>query len=112
MLESDRDRYGQPAVVSLNLVREKGDDNLLYQGRNLHGLQPFDFSARDLANGIDRSAYGRSRRLTLPESVGVLSIIIEDAVVDKRTVAPFIKVLDVTLSVSAGHKNCEISKLR
>jgi hypothetical protein len=111
MLEPDYDRQGRPTVVSLSLVRREGGDNLLYQGRNLHGLQPFDFSARDLANGVNRSAYGQNRRLTLPDSSGVLSIAVDNAVIEGRAATPFVKALDVTVTVPAGYRKCDIKPL-
>jgi hypothetical protein len=99
--------------VSLSLVGGQRSDNLLYGGRNLHGLQPFHFSARDLLDGVGRSAYGQNRKLVLPNSAGILLVRIDRAVIDTQAKVAFVKALDVTVTIPARSRRggCEF-KLR
>lgn len=101
-LEPDYDQKGRPVVVSLSLVGKQNDGNLFYRKPNFHGLQPFDFAARDLLNGVSRSAYGKKRRLTLPNSAGIVLLSVDRAVIGTREDAPFVKALNLSLTMAAG----------
>ncbi len=63
------------AGVNLVLRKTEGTDthlNLLNPyGR--HGMQPYIFNAMDLRNGIDKSAYGRARKI----KVGALGLVVD-----------------------------------
>jgi len=66
----------QVALVNLRAP----DKNLLEPRGNWHGLQAYDLMATDFRQGPERSAFGRSRRIDLPEK-GVLVIAVAKAVV-------------------------------
>ena len=63
-------------IVSLDLVlRHPGDKadggNLLDPTGKVHGLQPYDFVADDLVEGVQKSAFGAKRTVTL-KNLGLL----------------------------------------
>jgi hypothetical protein len=70
------------ATVELVLRRpdeKKGAANLLAPSGNWHGLQPYDFPATDLAQGVKKSVFGEKRTI-VPQSLGiVLQITISNA---------------------------------
>jgi hypothetical protein len=55
-----------------------GGANLLAPAKNWHGMQPFIFAANDLANGAEKSAYGKER--TIP--IGKLGLVVRITIVD------------------------------
>ena len=108
--DPDYDREGRPVVVSLSLVGKRGGDNLFYESPNFHGLQPFNFAARDFLNGVRHAAFGKSRRLTLPNSSGMLLVSVDRAVVKTRKGVALVGALDLTLKLSTGSRSqgCEL----
>jgi hypothetical protein len=74
-------------VVSLELVLRHADDKAdapnLFDPTGKHGLQAYDFAANDLAGGIQKSAFGEKRKVSLKS----LRLIIQVAV-SKATVSP------------------------
>lgn len=102
--DPDFDQKGQPVVVSLSLVGKRNGGNLFDRRPSFRGLQPFDFAARDLLNGVSHSAFGKSRRLTLPNSAGVILISLDRAVIDTREGAPYVKALNLSLKVFPGSR--------
>jgi hypothetical protein len=92
-------------VVTIELVlRRSGDksdaQNLLDPTGRRHGLQPYDFAADDLARGVQKSAFGGKRTVSL-KSLGLVVRI----VVSKATVSPIsagnyqLNALDVQIEV-------------
>lgn len=67
-LDPQRDLHGHVVMVELVLHRP-GDasdsPNLLYDGKNLHGAQPFTFDAIDLQHGVELSGFGAERTIRL-----------------------------------------------
>jgi hypothetical protein len=75
-------------AVTLELVlRHSGDKtdapNLLDPTGRRHGLQAYDFAANDLARGVQKSAFGEKRTVSL-KSLGLVVRI----VVSKASVSP------------------------
>jgi len=75
-LEPDFDIWHH--VVTVELVLRYPDanpdsPNLLDTTGKLHGLQPYDFAAADLAQGVGESAFGKERIVVLKE----LGLIVE-----------------------------------
>jgi hypothetical protein len=57
-------------VIGIDLVlrdakKPKAGENLLNPSGKWHGLQPYSFTARDLLDGADRSAFGAHRTITV-----------------------------------------------
>jgi hypothetical protein len=74
--------------VTLELVLRHPSDktdapNLLDPTGSRHGLQAYDFAADDLAQGVQKSAFGEKRTVSLKKSGLVVRI-----AVSKATVSP------------------------
>jgi len=75
-------------IVTLELVLRHPSDktdapNLLDPTGSRHGLQAYDFAADDLAQGVQKSAFGEKRTVSLKKSGLVVRI-----AVSKATVSP------------------------
>jgi len=69
-IQPDRDVENRTIVLNVVLqsVGNSGElPNLLDPTGKLFGYQPYTLAASDFASGIDRSAYGRRRRFSLPK---------------------------------------------
>jgi len=95
-LALSRELDAQNHVVVLDAVLEKGNKthaerNLLNTSPKSHGYQPHLFAALDFANGIEKSAYGNLRVISLPE----LGISVELKVLE-------VKVTGISTNPSSG----------
>ncbi len=81
-LEPDFDVGGHVVTVELVMRRAgaKSDAPDLLRG-SLHGLQPPDFAANDLAHGIKNSAFGEKRTMSLTKLGLQLRVGVKDATV-------------------------------
>jgi hypothetical protein len=83
-LEPDFDAGHHPVTLEL-VLRHPGDKidapNLLDPTRKRHGLQAYDFAAEDLAQGVQKSAFGEKRTVTLKNLGLVVQIAVSKAVV-------------------------------
>jgi hypothetical protein len=81
-LEPDFDVGGHVVTVELVLRRAAAKDDApdLLRG-NLHGLQPPDFAANDLAHGVKDSVYGEKRTMSLTKLRLLLRVVVTDATV-------------------------------
>ena len=83
-LEPELDHGHHPITVELTLRRvddRTDDSNLLDPTAKLHGLQPYDFAADDLAEGPQKSAFGRVRKVSLKNLGLVIRITVLKAIV-------------------------------
>lgn len=81
-LEPDFDVGGHVVTVEL-VMRQAGaktDATDLIRG-NLHGLQPSDFAANDLAQGTKKSVFGEERTISLTKLGLLLRVAVTDATV-------------------------------
>jgi hypothetical protein len=60
-LKPEKDVDGNIVLIDLVLTRTGRARNLLEPKGNWHGIQPFDFGARDFRHGATRSIYGTDR---------------------------------------------------
>lgn len=96
-------------VVTLELVlRKPGDNaeapNLLDPTARRHGLQAYDFAANDLAQGVQKSAYGERRTLSVKKLGIVLRITISKATIG--TISPGNSQIDeMDLQVEVDNSN-------
>jgi hypothetical protein len=96
-------------VVTLELVlrhpHDKSDTtNLLDPTGRRHGLQAYDFAANDLAQGVQKSAYGERRTVSLKNLGIVLRIVISKATVN--TISPGnSKIDELDLQVEVDNSN-------
>ena len=83
-LEPDFDVEHHIVLVVLMLQRPGHESlNLLDPTGTVHGLQAYDFSADDLAQGVQKSAYGEKRMVSLKN----LGLVVRMAI-SKATVSP------------------------
>jgi len=73
-------------VVTLELLLRRPSDktdapNLLDPTGTRHGLQAYDFAASDLAQGVQKSAFGEKRTVRLKDLGLILQITVSNAVV-------------------------------
>jgi hypothetical protein len=73
-------------VVTLELVLRRSADktdapNLLDPTGNRHGLQAYDFAANDLADGVQNSAFGEKRKMSLKNLRLVIQVVVSKALV-------------------------------
>jgi hypothetical protein len=78
-------------IVTLELVLRHSADksdgpNLLDPTRSRHGLQAYDFAADDLVQGVQKSAFGEKRTVTLKSLGLVLRITVSKAAVSTISV--------------------------
>lgn len=92
-------------IVTLDLVLRRPNDKT--QSRNLldptgrrHGLQPYDFAADDLAQGVQKSAFGENRTVFLRSLGLVVRIAISKATVSPISVGNYqLDALDLQIEV-------------
>ncbi|MGB9335164.1 MAG: hypothetical protein WCB14_09170 [Candidatus Acidiferrales bacterium] len=89
--------------VHLVLTPSRGrtvESNLLEPRKNWHGLQPYDFVAADLAQGIDKSAFGAHRMIKAANPDVVVQIDVLSASVSRAAGGEYqIDELKILLSV-------------
>jgi hypothetical protein len=73
-------------VVTLELVLRRSADktdapNLLDPTGKRHGLQAYDFAANDLADGVQKSAFGERRKMSLKNLGLAIEVVISKAIV-------------------------------
>ncbi len=89
-LEPDFDVRHDVVVVELVVRHARGASdaaNLLDSTGRLHGLQPYDFAAKDLARGAQHSSYGARREVILRNLA--LTIRIDIAKASVRPTPPY-----------------------
>jgi hypothetical protein len=73
-------------TVGVSLVLQEGKEphgqsNLLSPPGNWHGLQPYDFMAWDLRQGVAKSTFGARRSISVPSAGLTMHIDVQKAVV-------------------------------
>ena len=92
-------------VVTLTLVLRRPSDklgasNLLDPTQKRHGLQAYDFAADDLAQGVQKSAFGEKRTVSLKGLALVVRIAVSRATVGPISVGNYqLKALDLQIEV-------------
>ena len=92
-------------VVTLELVlRKPGDNadahNLLDPTARRHGLQAYDFAANDLAQGVQKSAFGEKRTVSLKSLGLVVRISVSKAAVSPISAGNYqLDALDLQIEV-------------
>lgn len=82
LLEPEYDAGELLSGWNLLLFRpEHRNENLLEPAGQWHGLQPFNFVARDLASGPDTSVLGRTRTIAARRAKATVTLRVEQAVV-------------------------------
>lgn len=103
-LEPDFDVGHHVATLEL-VLRKPGDNadtcNLLDPTGRRHGLQAYDFAANDLAQGVQKSAYGERRTMSLKSLGMVLRVVVLKATVGTISTGNYqIDALDLQIEVS------------
>jgi hypothetical protein len=102
-LESDFD-VGHHVVTLQLVLRGSGDKanapNLLDPTGRRHGLQAYDFSANDLAQGVQKSAFGEKRMVSLKNLGLVLRVAVSKAAVSPVSAGNYqLDALDLQIEV-------------
>jgi hypothetical protein len=102
-LEPDFDTEHHVVTVELVLhhTGAKGDSpNLLDPTGKRHGLQPYHFAGADLAQGVQKSAFGEKRTISLKELGLVVEMIVSKAEVSPTTAGDYqVATLEVQITV-------------
>jgi hypothetical protein len=102
-LEPDFDVGHHVVTLELALRRpgeKNGAANLLAPSGNWHGLQPYDFPATDLAQGVKKSVFGEKRTMVLQSLGIVLQITISNAKVSPTSGNDYqLEALDLRIEV-------------